>query len=383
MSRSWRLPSGPSPVVRSGSGALADLGAVARERGTRRALITSDPGIEAAGITGRARESLKRAGVRVEVFSDFAENPTESDVAQAAEAAGAMRADSLVGVGGGSSLDVAKGAGFLLAGGGRMEDYRGYDKCPHALPPLIGVPTTAGTGSEAQSYALISRDRDHQKLACGAPSAMFRDVILDPSLLPSAPAEVIAASGFDSIAHAVETAVTSGRTDESVGLSHRGFALLSRAFPLVTAGSATSTAWEDMQLGAFLAGAAIERSMLGAAHACANPLTRRFDVAHGRALAITLPRVVRWNASSAREAYRELLRVAGIPPGGDPADTLATRLDAWVAMAGLPRDLSDESLHDPDLSALAEEASAEWTGRFNPRPFDAAGALAVYRSAVA
>ena len=383
LSRSWRLPAGPSPLIRSGSGAVSDLGAVARERGCRRALITSDPGIAAAGITGRARQSLESAGVLVEVFSDFGENPTESDVDRAAVAAGAMRADSLVGVGGGSSLDVAKGAGFLLAGGGRMENYRGYDKCPRPLPPLIGVPTTAGTGSEAQSYALISRDRDHQKLACGAPSAMFRDVILDPALLPSAPAEVIAATGFDSIAHAVETAVTSGRTDASVALSHRAFALLSRAFPLVTAGPASASAWEEMQLGAFLAGAAIERSMLGAAHACANPLTRRFDVAHGRALAITLPRVVRWNASSARDAYRDLLGAAGIPPGDNPADTLASRLDAWVAMAALPQDLAGESLHVRDLPALAEEASAEWTGRFNPRPFDAAGALAVYRSAVA
>lgn len=383
MSRSWRLPTGPSPLIRSGSGALSDLGAIARERGVRRALITSDPGIAVAGITGRACESLAKDGVRAEVFSDFGENPTESDVARAAEAAGVLRADCLVGVGGGSSLDVAKGAGFLLAGGGRMEDYRGYDKCAHPLPPLIGVPTTAGTGSEAQSYALISRDRDHRKLACGAPSAMFRDVILDPVLLPSAPREVIAATGFDSIAHAVETAVTSGRNDESVALSHRAFALLSRAFPLVTAGDAGATAWEDMQLGAFLAGAAIERSMLGAAHACANPLTRRFDVPHGRALAITLPRVVRWNAASAREAYRDLVRAAEIPPGDDPADTLASRLDTWIAMAGLPRELADESVHVTDLPALAEEASAEWTGRFNPRAFDAAGALAVYRSAVA
>ena len=379
----WRLPTGPSPVVRSGPGALGALGELARGLGLRRTLVTSDPGIVSAGIAERAVASLREAGVAAAVFSDFGENPTESDIANAAVAARALEADSLAGVGGGSSLDTAKGAGFVLAGGGRMEDYRGYDRCPHPLPPLLGVPTTAGTGSEAQSYALISRDRDHQKLACGAPSAMFRAVILDPTLLPSAPREVIAATGFDSIAHAVETAVTSGRTDASVALSHRAFALLSRAFPLVTAGDPSATDWDDMQRGAFLAGAAIERSMLGAAHACANPLTRRFDVAHGRALAITLPRVVRWNASSARDAYRDLLRAAGIPPGDDPAHTLASRLDAWVAVAGLPQQLADASVHDGELPALAEEASAEWTGRFNPRPFDAAGALAVYRSAVA
>lgn len=379
----WRLPSGPSPLVRSGPGALDDVGELARSLGFRRVLVTSDPGIVAAGITDRARESLRKAGLVAEVFSDFGENPTESDAARAADAARALKADALAGVGGGSSLDAAKGAGFLLAGGGRMEDYRGHDRCPHPLPPLLGVPTTAGTGSEAQSYALISRDRDHRKLACGAPSAMFRAVVLDPTLLPSAPREVIAATGFDAIAHAVETAATSGRTADSLALSHEAFALLSHAFPLVVRGGADAATWETMQRGAFLAGAAIERSMLGAAHACANPLTRRFDVAHGRALAITLPRVVRWNAPSAGDAYRDLLRAAAISPGDEPAETLAGRLEAWIAAAELPGDLAEERVDVGDLGALAEEASGEWTGRFNPRAFDAAGALAVYRSAVA
>lgn len=342
--------------------------------------MTSDRGIRAAGITDRALESLRSAGVAAEVFSDFGENPTESDVARAADVARLLDADSLAGVGGGSSMDVAKGAGFLLAGGGRMEDYRGYDRCPRPLPPLVGVPTTAGTGSEAQSYALISRDRDHQKLACGAPSAMFRAVILDPVLLPSAPREVVAATGFDALAHAVETAVTSGRTEDSIALSHRAFALLSRAFPRVVAGETDPADWEDMQRGAFFAGAAIERSMLGAAHACANPLTRCFDVAHGRALAITLPRVVRWNGGSAQASYRELLRAADIRPGTRPAETLAGRLEDWVSAAGLPRNLDEERVPADDLPGLAEEAAREWTGGFNPRPFDADGALAVYRS---
>ena len=379
----WRLPSGPSPAVRSGVGSLEELGEAAGDLGLRRVLVTSDPGIVAAGIAGQALERLRDAGIVAEPFSDFGENPTESDAARAADAARSMDADALAGVGGGSSLDVAKGGAFLLAGGGRMEDYRGYGKCPHPLPPLIGVPTTAGTGSEAQSYALISRDGDHQKLACGAPTAMFRAVILDPALLPSAPREVIAATGFDAVAHAVETAVTSDRTDESLVLSHRAFAFLSRAFPRVVTGDADPATWEAMQLGAFLAGAAIERSMLGAAHACANPLTRRFDVAHGRALAITLPRVVRWNAPSAEDAYRDLLQAAGMSPRADPAEMLASLLESWVTRAGLPPDLGAASVYVDDLPSLAEEAAQEWTGRFNPRVFDAEGALDVYRSSVA
>lgn len=367
-------------MIRSGPDSLAALGELARDLGFRRVFVASDPGIVAAGITGRALRSLQEAGITAEPFSEFGENPTESVVVRACEAARRMDADALAGVGGGSSLDVAKGVGFLIAGGGRMEDYRGYDKCPHPLPPLLGVPTTAGTGSEAQSYALISRDGDHQKLACGAPSAMFRAVVLDPTLLSSAPREVIAATGFDAIAHAVETAVTSGRTEESTDLSHRAFALLSRAFPRLVGGGGDARDWADMQQGAFLAGAAIERSMLGAAHACANPLTRRFDVAHGRALAITLPRVVRWNAPASEDAYADLLLAAGMPRADRPAETLADLLNDWIALAGLPRDLKEERVRPDDLSVLADEASAEWTGRFNPRPFDAEGALAVYRS---
>lgn len=376
----WRLRDGPSPLVRSGPNSLADLGELARGFGFGRVLLSSDPGIVRSGIAARALECLLDAGVEAELFSDFDENPTESEVARGAEAARRLNADSLVGVGGGSSLDMAKGIGFLLAGGGRMEDYRGYDRCPAPLPPLLGVPTTAGTGSEAQSYALISRDRDHRKCACGAPSAMFRAVVLDPALLPSAPPEVIAATGFDALAHAVETAATSERSAESLALSHGAFRLLSAAFPKVVSGDADAATWTAMQRGAFLAGAAIERSMLGAAHACANPLTRRYRVAHGRALSITLPRVVRWNGVAAEDAYRSLLEAAGMGSGLDPAAQLAARLEEWAAAAGLPGSTREEGIREPQFRELAEEAAEEWTGRFNPRPFDAAGALAVYRS---
>ncbi len=377
----WRLPDGPSPEVVSGAGAIRSLGPMARSMGLERALVTSDPGIVAAGIAERAISSLEAAGVAARLFGDFGENPTESDAGRAMEAARAFGADALVGVGGGSSLDVAKAAGFLLAGGGRMEDYRGYDRCPEPLPPLLGVPTTAGTGSEAQSYALISRDRDHQKLACGSPSAMFRGVCLDPELLPSAPASVVAATGFDAVAHAVETAASTRSDESSRRLSREAFGLLASAFPDVLSGSADAAAWSAMQRGAFLAGAAIERSMLGAAHALANPLTKRHGVVHGRALAVTLPRVVRWNAAAADDAYVSLLEAAEIrPEGQSPGARLAALLRGWTRAAGLPGDLPSAGVAGPDLPALAGEAAEEWTGRFNPRPFEAEAALELYRA---
>lgn len=411
----WRLADGPSPAVLSRPGALDSLGEVARAYGFARPLVTSDSGIADAGILDRALRSLAESGIRAAAFTDIGENPSESEVERGREAARRAGADSLIGLGGGSSLDVAKGVGFLLAGGGRMEDYRGYDRVGAPLPPMIGAPTTAGTGSEAQSYALISRDRDHRKLACGAPSALFRAVIHDPALLPSAPLEVRAAAGFDALAHAVETAVSTRRTEASAALSRSAFALLASSFPkVVRAGGAAnglpsagaaeedlggSSHWARMQRGAFFAGAAIERSMLGAAHALANPLTRIYGLSHGRALARTLPAVVRWNAEveEADAAYAGLLAVgavartggtAGVPNGGSregAGDTLAAWIEEAAAAGGLLEGgLEDEGDRFPEsaVAALAAEAAEEWTGRFNPRPFAEESARTLYRAAL-
>ena len=407
----WRLADGPSPAVFSGPGALDSLGEVAGRCGFSRPLVTSDSGIAEAGILDRALRSLAEAGLRAAAFTDFGENPSESEVERGREAAIRSGADSLIGLGGGSSLDVAKGVGFLLAGGGRMEDYRGYDRVGKPLPPMIGAPTTAGTGSEAQSYALISRDRDHRKLACGAPSALFRAVVHDPTLLPSAPLEVRAAAGFDALAHAVETAVSTGRTEASAVLSRSAFALLISSFPeVVRAGGAENglppdtaaereddeSPWARMQRGAFFAGAAIERSMLGAAHALANPLTRQYGLSHGRALARTLPAVVRWNAEvdEADAAYAGLLaagrtasngRGPGEVPNGSTHEGAGGALAAWIeesAAAGGLLEGDGDRFSGTALAVLAAEAAEEWTGRFNPRPFAEEGALTLYRAAL-
>jgi alcohol dehydrogenase len=136
-----------------------------------------------------------------------------------------------------------------------------------------------------------------------------------------------------------------------------------------------------MLLGAHYAGVAIEASMLGAAHACANPLTARYGTVHGVAIALLLPSVVRWNAPAAAEQYGELLRIAGEGGGGAPAEAMAARLAALRATAGLPERLKSVNVPESDLSGLAREAAVQWTGRFNPRRFDAGGALEVYRAA--
>ncbi|HYG80611.1 MAG TPA: iron-containing alcohol dehydrogenase, partial [Pyrinomonadaceae bacterium] len=283
--------------------------------------------------------------------------------------------------GGGSSLDCAKGINFLLTNGGRMRDYRGYGKARHALLPMIGVPTTAGTGSEAQSYALISDAETHAKMACGDPGAAFRVAILDPLLTVSQPRGVTAAAGFDAIAHAVETYVTTRRNPLSELFSREAWALLESNYERVLAEPRDVEARAAMLLGAHYAGVAIENSMLGATHACANPLSARYGMTHGVALALLLPTVVRWNGEAAGARYDELLQLAQEQSSPRSPAGLARRLEELAQAGEFPAKLGAAGVSKGDLELLAEDAAGQWTGRFNPRAFDAAGALEVYECA--
>ena len=372
----------PRTRVIFGQGTLSQLGQLAQDLGFRRTLLVSDRGIVDAGHSAAATQILESVGIVVTVFSDFGENPDSAMVEAGRQFAAPLGIDSIVGLGGGSSLDCAKGINFLLTNGGTMSDFRGYGKATTPLLPMIGVPTTAGTGSEAQSYAVISDAQTHMKVACGDPSAAVRVAILDPALTASAPKNVTALAGIDAITHAVETAVTTRRTALSEMFSHHAWRLLNGAFERALTRAADDAARGAMLIGSHLAGAAIEQSMLGAAHACANPLTARFNMAHGLALAILLPHVIRWNAPVARFQYAAMV---GSPRGEsdeDPVAMLARRIEDLAVFAELPAKLSDAGVDGAALPELADLAAQQWTGTFNPRPFDAAGALEIYRAAL-
>src|SRR5690348_9927754 len=184
-----------------GAGSIERLGELARELGGTRVLLVTDPGLEDAGHPQRAADALRGAGLAVAVFDGVEENPTNRHVEAGREAARAHRADLLVAVGGGSAMDVAKGANFLLTNGGTMADYQGFGRATKPMLPSIGVPTTAGTGSEAQSYALIADESSHLKMACGDRKAAFRVAVLDPAVTLTQPRSVTAVTGIDSVAH--------------------------------------------------------------------------------------------------------------------------------------------------------------------------------------
>jgi len=362
-----------------GPGTINRIGEVTRELDCSRPLLVADPGIRDAGHVDTALNLLTDAGLNVEVFDQFGVNPDSTMVDRGVSFAASLNRDSIIGLGGGSSLDCAKGINLILTNGGQIADYRGYGHAQKPLLPMVAIPTTAGTGSEAQSYAVISDSTTHLKMACGDPKLAFSTVILDPELTLSQPAQVTASAGFDAIAHAVETAVTTRRTSLSILFSKEAFRLLNANYERVLTEPNDLDARGAMHLGAFYAGIAIEQSMLGAAHACANPLTAQYQLTHGIALAILLPHVVRWNTQMSDSLYSGLMD-SNIPP--EQAGTrLAERLVELSKAGGFPSNLKTIGIPQHDLADLAESAGTQWTGTFNPRPFSESEALELYQCA--
>jgi len=361
----------PLTRVAFGPGSLTRLGELARELGGRRVLLITDPGLEAAGHPQRAVESLRDAGLDVAIFDGVEENPTTRHVEAGLAIAQANQIDLLVAVGGGSAMDCAKGINFLFTNGGSMRDYWGHGKAAKPMLPAIGVPTTSGTGSEAQSFALIADPETHMKMACGDKKAAFRVTILDPLVTVTQPPKVTALTGIDAISHAVESYVCTKANAISRMFSREAWRLLDAHFETVLRDPESVPARAAMQLGAHLAGRAIEGSMLGATHALANPLTAHFGLAHGLAIGLMLPHVVRFNAKAVGLLYGELMSNSAMANGDtqEASKKLAARIEHLVQLAGLPQKLSTDCGVNRDfLPVLADEAAQQWTGKFNPRP---------------
>lgn len=332
--------------------------------GGSRVLIVTDPGIQEAGILKRTYSALNSEKIPCYVFTNVDPNPTTKHVEAAVQFAKANAPiDLIIGLGGGSAMDCAKGTNFLLTNGGKMEDYWGTNKATQPMLPSIGIPTTIGTGSEAQSFALIAQEDTHIKMACGDKKAQFGTVILDPTLTQTLPKSVAAVTGIDAIAHAIESYVSTRRNPMSQMFSYHAWKLLEAYFePALDAKNLEARG--KMLFGAYLAGVAIENSMLGAAHACANPLTARYGITHGIAVALMLPHVIRFNKTIAGESYYELFSDGN----------LADRVEAIMQIGDLPNTLQDcpvqHHVRSTDISTLAKEAAVQWTAQFNPRSLE-------------
>lgn len=375
----------PRTRIVFGPGKIGSLGEIASELGARRALVVSDSGVISAGHTAKGIQALERAGIETHLFEGVHENPSTADVDEGLRLARRYDPEILIGLGGGSSMDCCKGINFLYSNGGEIKDYWGVGKALKPMLPMIAVPTTAGTGSETQSFALISDAKSHVKMACGDKKASCRVALLDPELTVTMPPRVTALTGIDAVSHALETYVTNRRNAASLAFSREAWQLLAGNFARVIDSPTDLSARGSMLLGASFAGLAIENSMLGIAHSLANPLTAEFDIPHGQAVAVMLPHVVRFNSQTVGQLYTELLELTGghdvFPHPRHGCEGLCEFVSYLIGKAGLALTLRELGVTEEKLAPMAADAAKQWTAQFNPRQASVADLLSLYRSA--
>lgn len=350
----------PRTRILFGAGEFARLGEVARELNATRCLVLADQNMVEAGHAQEAVRSLKARRMDVFAFHDVPSPATVTAVEAAREYAAPHAVNLIVGLGDGNTLDFTKAVNVLLTNGGSIRDYWGYGNVPKPLLPMIAVATVAGTGTEAQGSSVIFDAEAGANMICTDPKMFFRTAVLDPRLTLAQPLAAMASSGYQAISQAVETVLSTRRTPLSECFSREAWRLLNGNFERVLRTPDDLEARGAMLLGAHFAGFAIEYSALGPANACAQPLVSSFKIAPGAAIALVLAPALEW-----------------MKEGAD----LAPRLRALAEAAALPANLRDVSVSEQALPRLAEEAAAQWTGRYSSRHFDVDAALEIYRAA--
>ncbi len=373
--------------VRFGSGVLAELPALALPLTGPRVIIVTDPGLMGTGIVGRASDLLRGGGLEVTLFSDVQADPSESVVQAAIEAARAADVGGVIGLGGGSSLDVAKLVALLAPGTEALSEVYGVGKAKGPRLPLVLIATTSGTGSEVTPISIVTTGAA-EKMGVVSPHLIPDLALLDPDLTLGLPPHVTAATGIDAMVHAIEAYASASPNNNPVSraLACEALRLMGRALLNAVRDGRDATARADMLLGSMLAGQAFANSPVAAVHALAYPLGGHFHIPHGLSNALVLPHVLRFNAVAAHAPYTELAPHAfpDLAPlkGQERAAAFIERLAQLSADCGLPQRLRDMDIPVDMLPRLARDAMNQTRLLVNnPRPLAEADALAIYSAA--
>ena len=363
------------------------LGDLAAAMGIQRALIVTDPGIIKFGLLEGAVANLKANNIELSIYSDVVADPPESVVMDAVSSAQAFGCDGVIGFGGGSSMDVAKLLAVLIKGEQQLADIYGVDQISGGRLPLIQVPTTAGTGSEATMVSIITTG-ETTKAGVVSRTLLADKVILDAKLTLGLPPAVTAATGIDAMVHAIE-AYTSVRLKNPLSdmLAREALRLMANNISTAVKQGYDLQAREAMLLGAMLAGQAFANAPVAAVHALAYPLGGNYHIPHGLSNSLVLPHVLRFNAPAAAELYAELAPI--ILPGrslpSDPlevSELLAEHFLQLAADLGLQTKLSQMNIAESDLPNLAAEAMLQQRLLINnPRELSLDDALSIYQQA--
>ncbi len=375
----------PEFVFGAGSAWLA--GRYAAGYGARRVLLVTDPGVRAVGWADRVADCLREAGVTPVIFDAVSPNPRLDEVGLAAGTYVAEECDALVAVGGGSSMDCAKGAGVAAAAGRPLREFTGVDRVERPSPPLICVPTTAGSGSDVSQFARVSDPERRLSLPVISKSVVPDVSLVDPVLTTSLPAGLTAETGLDALVHAIEAYASNAASPVTDVHALTAVRLLAEHLPAACDRPGDLAARGGVMLGSLHAGLAFSNAILGAAHAMAHALGGLLDLPHGRCSALLLEHVADFNFDAAPGRYAEIARILG---GGAHPDAAAGEVKAGLVGAirrlkerlGVTGSLGGLGVQAEDLPALARHAAADPCIVTNPRAVCARDLAELYARAI-
>lgn len=368
-----------------GWGAAAQIGDRLKELGVTRALVVSDPGVAGAGIVDRVAEHVRAAGIDVATFTGVQPNPTVQNVEDGLRAWAKNGCDGIVGVGGGSAMDAAKGIGIVAANGGSVVDYTGRDRVPADLPPLVCLPTTCGTGSEVTFNAVITDEDRHLKLPYVSRRIAPKVALVDPELVVNAPSGVIAATAADAMAHAVECWINTASDPLIDALTIAAIRMIGRNLVAAVKQKARD-AIAQLCLASTMAGVAFNMNANAVVHAASTPVTAKHDVPHGMANAIFLPAGLEFCLPAIPERIGEIAVALGHSIDGlSPEEAGRTGVGAIRQLfkeAGLPATLTEfgVDVSQMDLPGLAADAMTSRSIPLNPRPVTPEDIIGIYRA---
>lgn len=372
-------------TVEFGVGALAKLPGILDELGSEHVFLVSDRMLESIGVVGKVTAVVEGAGIDCTSFLDVEPNPTVAIVEQAAEMYAASGATSIIALGGGSPMDVAKAVGVLATFGGKICDYEGADKVPDRILPLIAIPTTAGTGSEATASAVITDVERNYKFSVVSYNILPAYALLDPEFIVTAPAGVAAACGVDAFIHAMEAYVSRNASPFTDAVAEKAMQLIGANIRRFVACREDLDAASAMMVGSNLAGIAFAWARLGNIHAMSHPVSAYFHVAHGVANAVLMPTVVEYNALADNGRYRVIFDA--VRGGGEPVERFEPRmlvdeLRRLNADLGLPGSLSEVGVTEDLFEEMAEDAMKSVNVPANPRQTTKRDIVALYKKAL-
>ena len=374
-----------APEIVFGIGSLAEAGFAAGRLGARRPFVVTDPGLLEAGWVDELLGYLCAAGLTPVVWHDVTPNPKDVEIAAGFERYVESRCDVIVAIGGGSCIDAAKGIAVLSGNGGSILDYAGVDQMTRPIPPLLMIPTTAGTGADVSQFCIVTDTTESVKVTIMG-RALVPDISLtDPRLLTTMPEDLAAATGLDALTHAIESYVSLAHNPLADGHALSAASLVASDLTRTITAPSDFGARLNMAQASLEAGLAFSNAILGATHAMSHQVGGLLDLPHGVVNGVLLPHVIRYNAEAVPDRFVPLAAAMRLPvsgPGVEAGYLLAERVRELADEVGVPRGLADLGVRESDIERLAHTTLADACLTTNPRPADHADIAGLFRAAL-